>query len=351
MAQANIYNKYILKTIVSLKRNIKGYKYPDMLMWSKLNEILNLVLEALKNTSYSFMLYEVSNMDKEKFEYFLAKGFMDSSVRENLTRTKLLLDEDKSIAIVINNKDHIEIRSIGSSNADELVDTAIAIERELDRSIDFQFDENFGYLSSDPMNIGNGISISKVIHLYKRDESNFKDMKSDDFSKIRLTPYIANNSTRVQDMYILDANVNKFTSIESFKKLSKLVDQNIIVYENENRRKYLSQNYLIMKDRIMKALEMIKIASLISYDEALIYLSNLMFASSMDLLEPDNIDIDESIYLMISPEAIEYMYSINDESSIDQKRASILREKFGELKFIDKKIDSNEDDKEEDKEL
>lgn len=341
--QVNIYNKYILKTIVSLKRNIKGYKYPDMLMWSKLNEILNMVLEALKNTSYSFMLYEVSNMDKEKFEYFIAKGFMDESVKENLTRTKLLLDEDKSIAIVINSTDHIEIRAIGSSNADELIDTAIDVERELDRSIDFQFDENFGYLSSDPMNIGNGISLSKIIHLYKRDESKNDALTGDEFSKIRLTPYHANAGTRVEDMYILNANINKFTSVESFKKLSKLTDQNIIVYENENRRRYLKQNYLLMKDRIMKALEMIKVASLISYEEALIYLSSLMFARSMDLLEPSDTIVDDATYLMITPEAIEYMYSISDASAIDQKRATILKEKFENVKFIDKIIDNDED--------
>ncbi len=231
-----IYNKYILNTIVSLKRNIKGYKYPDMLMWSKLNEILNMVLEALKNTSYSFMLYEVSNMDKEKFEYFLAKGFMDESVKENITRTKLLLDEDKSIAIVINNNDHIEIRVLGTASADELVDIAIDIERELDKSIDFQFDEDYGYLTSDPVNIGNGINIAKI----------------------------------------------------------------------------------------------------------LIYLSNLMFARSMDLLDPAEASIDASLYLMITPEAIEYTYSISDKSEIDQKRATILREKLGKIKFIDKDINEEE---------
>lgn len=341
--QVNIYNKYILKTIVSLKRNIKGYKYPDMLMWSQLNEILNMVLEALKNTSYSFMLYEVSNMDKEKFEYFIAKGFMDESVKENLTRTKLLLDEDKSIAIVINNTDHIEIRTIGNANSDDLIDTAIDIERELDRSIDFQFDENFGYLSSDPMNIGNAISIYKIIHLYKRDEAKEDALMGDDFSKIRLNSYYTKDNTRVEDMYILNANINKFTSIESFKKLSKLTDQNIIVYENENRRMYLAQNYLLMKDRIMKALEMIKVASLISYEEALIYLSSLMFASSMDLLDPADTIIDDSTYLMIRPEAIEYMHSISDQSAIDQKRATILKKKFENVKFIDKNIDNEED--------
>ncbi|AVM67470.1 hypothetical protein C3V37_06320 [Peptostreptococcaceae bacterium oral taxon 929] len=337
-----IYNKYILNTIVSLKRNIKGYKYPDMLMWSKLNEILNMVLEALKNTSYSFMLYEVSNMDKEKFEYFLAKGFMDESVKENITRTKLLLDEDKSIAIVINNNDHIEIRVLGTASADELVDIAIDIERELDKSIDFQFDEDYGYLTSDPVNIGNGINIAKIVHLYRRDEFKKDELKSDDMEKIRLTPLIGPDGSKIEDIYILDANINKFTSIESFKKLSMLTDQNIIVYENENRRRYLEQNYILMKDRIMKALEMIKVASLITYDEALIYLSNLMFARSMDLLDPVEASIDAGLYLMITPEAIEYTYSISDKSEIDQKRATILREKLGKIKFIDKDIKEEE---------
>ena len=343
--EANIYNKYILETIVSLKRNVEGYKYPDMLMWSKLNEILNMVLEALKNTSYSFMLYEVSNMDKDKFEYFLAKGFMDESVRENITRTKLLLDEDKSIAIVINNNDHIEIRVLGSESADELIDIAIEIERELDKTIDFQFDENYGYLTSDPVNIGNGISIAKIIHLYRRDEFKKDEIKTGDFSKIRLTPLKSLGGTKVEDIYILDANINKFTSIESFKKLSMLTDQNIIVYENENRRRYLHQNYILMKDRIMKALEMIKVASLITYEEALIYLSNLMFARSMGLLEPADISLGSNIYLMISPEAIEYTYSLSDKSEIDQKRANILKEKLGKVKFVDKDI--NEDINEE----
>lgn len=343
--EANIYNKYILETIVSLKRNVEGYKYPDMLMWSKLNEILNMVLEALKNTSYSFMLYEVSNMDKDKFEYFLAKGFMDESVRENITRTKLLLDEDKSIAIVINNNDHIEIRVLGSESADELIDIAIEIERELDKTIDFQFDENYGYLTSDPVNIGNGISIAKIIHLYRRDEFKKDEIKTGDFSKIRLTPLKSLGGTKVEDIYILDANINKFTSIESFKKLSMLTDQNIIVYENENRRRYLAQNYILMKDRIMKALEMIKVASLITYEEALIYLSNLMFARSMGLLEPADISLGSNIYLMISPEAIEYTYSLSDKSEIDQKRANILKEKLGKVKFVDKDI--NEDINEE----
>ena len=67
-----------------------------------------------------------------------------------------------------------------------------------------------------------------------------------------------------------------------------------------------------------------------------------MFARSMDLLDPVEASIDASLYLMITPEAIEYTYSISDKSEIDQKRATILREKLGKIKFIDKDINEEE---------
>ena len=62
----------------------------------------------------------------------------------------------------------------------------------------------------------------------------------------------------------------------------------------------------------------------------------------MDLLNPAEASIDASLYLMITPEAIEYTYSISDKSEIDQKRATILREKLGKTKFIDKDINEEE---------
>src|SRR5438105_7750810 len=74
--------------------------------------------------------------------------------------------ESETIAIMINEEDHLRIQVLRSGlQLDEAWEQINAIDDALEAKLDFAFHPRFGYLTACPTNVGTGIRVSVMLHL------------------------------------------------------------------------------------------------------------------------------------------------------------------------------------------
>ena len=78
----------------------------------------------------------------------------------------VLLNDDESLSIMINEEDHIRIQAMGNDlSLTDLYQKASEIDDILDEQLEISFDEDLGYLTTCPTNIGTGMRASVMLHL------------------------------------------------------------------------------------------------------------------------------------------------------------------------------------------
>ena len=66
----------------------------------------------------------------------------------------VLLNEDESLSVMINEEDHIRIQALGTDlSLNDLYQRASKIDDDLDQELDISYDEHLGYLTTCPTNI------------------------------------------------------------------------------------------------------------------------------------------------------------------------------------------------------
>src|SRR5699024_10885973 len=85
---------------------------------------------------------------------------------ENQQVTGLILSEDETISIMINEEDHLRIQSIvGGMNLEAAYEVASRVDDIVSEKLDIAFDEKYGYLTSCPTNVGTGLRASCMVFL------------------------------------------------------------------------------------------------------------------------------------------------------------------------------------------
>ena len=101
----------------------------------------------------------------------------------------VLISEDESISIMINEEDHLRIQVLREGlSLKEAAETADRIDTLLSETLDFAYDSEFGYLTQCPTNLGTGLRASVMLHLPALTESGAMPRVSSNLSKLGLDP-------------------------------------------------------------------------------------------------------------------------------------------------------------------
>lgn len=161
--------RILLSTSVTVARNIHGLVFPPFHGKAEdAEEAHMLAFHALKNLPI-FMnaaVFCVKDLTPPQKRTLMRRGFASKEFLATADYRTLLITQDESAAARINNLNHIEIllQRRGSCPR-QLVRHALKLMNQLNDSLDFAKDPDFGYLCTDFDQIGNGMSIQLHTHL------------------------------------------------------------------------------------------------------------------------------------------------------------------------------------------
>ncbi|MCD7729462.1 MAG: ATP--guanido phosphotransferase [Clostridia bacterium] len=156
----------LVSTRIRLARNIEGMPFPGHLKDEKqAKEIIRLVSSGL-NRFDDFKLYYMDSVSEWDANSLMGNHLISPVLITKRRTSAALINEDSSISIMINEEDHLREQCIIKGlQLKRAYDKLSEIDSKIGRKIKFAYDEQLGYLTACPTNLGTGLRASVMLFL------------------------------------------------------------------------------------------------------------------------------------------------------------------------------------------
>jgi len=321
-----------VSTRVRLARNINGLPFPGRLSAADADVVIEKCRAALKNPPEGL----------PPLDFFLMES-MDDSTRLMLVESRVIspdfagmpegralaLSRDESISVMINEEDHIRIQVM---RAGLDLEGAYAIASALDamfcEALDIAFDDQLGFLTCCPTNLGTGLRASVMLHMPALSEQKELGRLSAAVSKIGLTlrGSFGEGTKPRADMYQLSNQVTLGLSEQDAIKNLGAVTGQVIARERKSRGE---MDRTTLLDSVYRAKGLLQNAQILSTGEFMSEASKLRMGVAMNLFDEPVIALPELQELMNRAGAASIIKLAGrplEAAERDNMRASLVRE-------------------------
>ncbi len=325
----------VVSTRIRLARNLLDFPFPNVMNEEQKKQVVDKVDKALNGAKFAkktnFTKINMEDLNDIQANAMAERRIISPEFAKNRNGRALFLSQDESIAILVNEEDHIRIQVLAAgSDLPVCLKIATEIDTYLDSKLNFAFDETLGYLTQCPTNLGTGLRASVMLHLPMMESSKMIDRLNNTISKLGMTirGSMGEGSSAQGSLYQISNQVTLGISEQNaIDNLMSIVNQ-VIKQEEALRKNSYESDSILTNDKIFRAYGILSQARLISTDELLKLLSLIRLGVSVGVL-----NIDVSILNTLIFESGAYQLSENygevpSSSKRDELRAELVREKI-----------------------
>lgn len=215
----------------------------------------------------------------------------------------------ETLALMINEEDHLRIQALRSGLQLEDAWTEVnEVDDRLGKSLTFAFDQQFGYLTACPTNVGTGIRVSVMVHLpalkltkeIERVDRAARDMR------LAVRGMYGEGTDAVGDLYQISNQTtlgrHEEEIIDDFA--GKIIPR-IAEYELTARESLAKHRSALLDDKIWRAFGVLSNARCISGEETLNHLSAIRMGIHMGRFDAIDIPTLNEIFLFTQPAHIQ----------------------------------------------
>lgn len=158
------WDSFVFSSWVRYARNIEGLKFPAALTEKERFDIDEKLCDTIKRLPYETDIENLDDMHHDRIMAYVA----DLIVTEDFVRNgrKLVFETSGDWVILFNEEDHLRLFGCEAGyNIKALYSRLTAALSHIEESIDFAYDETWGYLTSNIQNMGTGLRFSVVVNL------------------------------------------------------------------------------------------------------------------------------------------------------------------------------------------
>lgn len=325
----------VMSTRVRLARNLRGYRFPiasteeEALLVDKM--AAGVLLDETEGKNYSYIrMSDLSKLDRE----VLVEKHLISPQLTNLERQgAVVLSEDETVSIMVNEEDHIRIQCIFPGlQLEEAYQQADLVDDLLEKHLPYAFDEQFGYLTSCPSNTGTGMRASVMMHLPALTMT--KQIR-------RIIPAISRlgivvrgsygeGSKALGNIYQVSNQVTLGkTEAEILEELSNVTTR-LIEHERQARKNLLEKSRTALEDRLYRSLGTLVYARLLQTGEAAKCLSDVRLGIDLGLINDVDVSIMNELMIFMQPGFLQ-QYA---KSELTQEERDIFRAKLFRARLL-----------------
>lgn len=156
----------VVSTRVRLARNVEGYPFPSHLREEKqAKEIIRLVTSGLARLD-EFKIYYMNNITEAEALSLKENHLISPNLVNHRVPAAALINREENVSIMINEEDHLREQCIVKGfDLGLAYDTMSEIDNRLSKTMKFAYDEQFGFLTACPTNLGTGLRASVMLFL------------------------------------------------------------------------------------------------------------------------------------------------------------------------------------------
>lgn len=323
----------VVSSRVRLARNFSEFPFPFKMNSNQQNEVIsrvkNAVFASSKSASKEFLFLDLETISPIDKLTMVEKHVISPELAESQKRGSAIISRDEKISIMINEEDHLRIQCMfPGMQLDKAWKLCDKMDTLLEEKIEFAFDNNYGYLTCCPTNLGTGIRASAMLHLPALTMTGYIRNVLEACSKLSIAVrgLYGENSEASGNMFQVSNQVTiGMDEEEIIENVTKVTSQ-IMEQERTLRNELYKQNSFRFEDKIFRSLGILSNARVLTSEESLKYISDVRLGAEMGLLPDISLEILNEITIFTQPANLQKIAGkpLNPEER-DVKRAEIVR--------------------------
>lgn len=326
----------VISSRVRLARNERGIPFPITAELNSLNAVTDHVETYFAHRSHrrfgQLELLKMADIQPNERRMLVEKHLISPGLAGEEICGGVLLSEDESLSVMVNEEDHYRIQCLMSGfQLKECLQYANAMDDWMEEKVDFAFHERRGYLTSCPTNVGTGLRSSVMMHLPALVLTN---------QLSRIVPAINQLGLVVRGIYGegSEASGNLF-QISNQTTLGKseqaIIDdlngvvKQLIQHERAARKTLHEQSNLFLEDRVYRSLGTLAYSRRMETGEAMQRLSDVRLGIDLGIIDHIEGKILNELMVLTQPGFLQhYAKQELSQEERDVKRASFIRERL-----------------------
>lgn len=327
----------VLSSRVRLARNLEDIPFPNRASAQALKEIIKelrkTVPEISAATGDPYLFIELDKLPPLERYVLVEKHIISPSLAQLSERGALIVREDAAASVMINEEDHLRVQCMAPGLALlEAYQNADKIDDVMEAKHNFGFNEQMGYLTACPTNLGTGLRASVMLHLPA-------------LGITRQINRIVNAATQlglaVRGLYgegsEMTGNVFQVsnqltlghTEQEIIENLYSVVIQ-IVEHERSARCVLMNESENALSDKVWRSFGILRYVRSISGQEALTLLSEVRLGIDLGIIDSAGSSVFNELLVMTRPNFLQKMAGSNllAADARDRLRADVIRGKL-----------------------
>ncbi|MDF0727609.1 protein arginine kinase [Cytobacillus sp. S13-E01] len=326
----------VLSSRIRLARNFENMLFPTVSTNEESQAIISLFQEQFEKKSFDsigeFELLRMDELQPIEKRVLVEKHLISPNLAEDSTFGACLLSENEEVSIMINEEDHIRIQCLYPGfQLTEALKVAGELDDWIEQYVDYAFDEQRGYLTTCPTNVGTGLRASVMMHLpalILTDQMN------------RIIPAINQLGLVVRGIYgegsealgnILQIS-NQMTlgkAEEDIVEDLKSVVSQLISQERSAREALVKTSNIQLEDRVYRSYGILANSRIIESKEAAKCLSDVRLGIDLGFIKNISRNILNELIILTQPGFLQlYSGGALRANERDIKRATLIRERL-----------------------
>ena len=320
-----------ISTRIRLARNFSETPFPIAGNQDALLQVRELAGQAILNSEALVdpMEFELPALSDTEKRLLLERRLISRDMLNPNPASVLLADRDESLAVMINEEDHLRIQALSPGFQLESVWQRInQFDDVLASRIPYAFDR-LGFLTSCPSNLGTGMRASVMLHLPGLVMAGQIAAVKQALGKLGLAVRGFYGEGSENFGYLFQIS-NQSTLGESepqiLERISSIVKQ-IIIHEKQSRQVLLDQKQSFLLNQVGRAYGILRHGYMISSEEALNSLSALRLGVDMKMFSSVDIHTVNELFLNVQPSHLQIAeHKELSQEERDTARATLIRE-------------------------
>lgn len=325
----------VLSCRVRLARNLKGVPFPAQSSQAALSATLNAAkttLDALRETfGQSFIWIDLDAIKEVDRMVLVEKHLISPLQAIHPGMRAAIVSEDSSISIMVNEEDHFRIQvMMPGLELGKVFEIANKIDDIFEDRMEFAFDENFGYLTACPTNIGTALRATAMLHMPALVMGRQVDNMARAASQVGLNVrgMYGEGSEVLGDIFQVSNQLAMgYSEAELVDSMKDMVKQ-VAAQERMAREHLLQQNRIGMEDTVWRAYATLNAARLLDNNEAMNLYSKVLLGIDLGFLNASKQLVYELMVGTRPNHIIDLLSQLESPCTKEELRATIVREKF-----------------------
>lgn len=282
----------IISSRIRLARNFEKYPFSPKLKAEQakqmVEEAIHSIHEIKELSPYELCQYKLSELTDNDKLAFVEKHVISPLFADKKQEAGVLLSKDQCISIMINEEDHIRIQCLtGLMDMKKVFKKANEIDDFIYDKLKFAYDEQYGYLTACPTNVGTGLRASYMVFLPALTSSKKMNKLVAEVSKYGVTirGLYGEGSKSLGSIYqISNQKTLGISENDIIDNLNNIVVQ-VMKQERKNREQLLMSNYNQIEDQIFRSYGILKYAKQINSNDAMTLLAQIKFGIDSKIIQ------------------------------------------------------------------